>query len=165
MTSNQSKTLGKALFLGRFQPFHNGHLKDLLLLAKKFDEVIVVIGSKQESKTADNPYSFRQREKMIELIITEYNLMNVKIVGVDDIGDNEKYVAHVEKQIPKCDVFISGNELTLRLFKQAGYKVKELPRYWELSATDIREKKKKKEKWKHLVPNVVYEYLMELRDP
>ena len=54
----------KALFIGRFQPFHQGHLDAIKQISE--DEIIIGIGSSQYSKTDDNPYSFEERQKMIE---------------------------------------------------------------------------------------------------
>ena len=39
----------------------------------------------------------------------------------DDINDDDRYVAHVESNVPKFDVIYSGNDLVLKLFKEAGY--------------------------------------------
>ena len=53
----------KALFIGRFQPFHNGHLKVVQEILKEFDEVIIGIGSSKYSGTLDNPFSGEERKK------------------------------------------------------------------------------------------------------
>jgi nicotinamide-nucleotide adenylyltransferase len=54
----------KALFIGRFQPFHPGHLDAIKQISEP--EIIIGIGSSQYSKTTDNPYSFAERKTMIE---------------------------------------------------------------------------------------------------
>ena len=46
----------RALFIGRFQPFHNGHLNVIKTLLENHKEVVVVIGSAQEENTAENPF-------------------------------------------------------------------------------------------------------------
>ena len=51
----------KALYIGRFQPFHKGHLKILQKLAKKYDEIIIGIGSSQYSNTLENPFTSEER--------------------------------------------------------------------------------------------------------
>jgi len=53
-----------ALFIGRFQPFHSGHLDAIKQISE--EEIIIGIGSSQYSKTEENPYSFEERKKMIK---------------------------------------------------------------------------------------------------
>ena len=55
-----------ALFVTRAQPFHIGHLKVIKWILKKYDKIVIVIGSSQESKTEKNPFTFEQRKRMIE---------------------------------------------------------------------------------------------------
>ncbi|MEM2571402.1 MAG: adenylyltransferase/cytidyltransferase family protein, partial [Thermoproteota archaeon] len=45
----------RALFIGRFQPFHKGHLYSVKHILKEFDEVVVTIAAAQYSYTIDNP--------------------------------------------------------------------------------------------------------------
>jgi cytidyltransferase-like protein len=40
-----------AIFVGRFQPFHKGHLKAIRWILKREKEIFIVIGSSQESFT------------------------------------------------------------------------------------------------------------------
>ena len=40
--------MSRALFIGRFQPFHNAHLADIKKILKENDEVLIAIGSSQE---------------------------------------------------------------------------------------------------------------------
>jgi nicotinamide-nucleotide adenylyltransferase len=51
----------KALFIGRFQPLHLGHLDALKQISK--EEIIIGIGSSQYSGTKENPYNFEQEKK------------------------------------------------------------------------------------------------------
>jgi len=45
----------RGLFVGRFQPFHKGHLKAMKDILEKVDELVIVVGSSQYSHTMDNP--------------------------------------------------------------------------------------------------------------
>ena len=54
-----------AVFIGRFQPFHLGHLdvvKHGLRIAKR---VIIVLGSSDAAPTTKNPFSVEERQKLI----------------------------------------------------------------------------------------------------
>ena len=56
----------KALFIGRFQPFHIGHLKVILEASKKYKKIIIGIGSSQYCNTIDNPFTYEERKLMID---------------------------------------------------------------------------------------------------
>ena len=56
----------KSLFIGRFQPFHNGHLKVIKHLSTTYEEIIIGIGSSQYHNESENPFTADERKKMIE---------------------------------------------------------------------------------------------------
>ena len=60
-------TKKKILFIGRFQPFHKGHLGTLEKIAKVEDvgEIVIGIGSSDQSFTSYNPFTVEEREEMI----------------------------------------------------------------------------------------------------
>ena len=81
----------KALVIGRFQPFHKGHLELLLHISKDFEKIIIGIGSSQYSNTKQNPFSGEERKKMIELALKEW-ISNYETIYIPDIHDSEKWV-------------------------------------------------------------------------
>ena len=56
----------KGLFVGRFQPFHLGHLKVIEWILERCEKVTVVIGSSLEFSTQRNPFTYEERREMIE---------------------------------------------------------------------------------------------------
>jgi cytidyltransferase-like protein len=52
-----------ALFIGRFQPFHKGHLYSLEKCLEIAESVIVGVGSSQDSGTENNPWSYDVRKE------------------------------------------------------------------------------------------------------
>jgi bifunctional NMN adenylyltransferase/nudix hydrolase len=54
-----------AVFIGRFQPFHNGHKHVIDTAFKTCNDVIVIVGSSNEPRTARNPFTFEERKAMI----------------------------------------------------------------------------------------------------
>jgi nicotinamide-nucleotide adenylyltransferase len=87
--------MGKGIVLGRFQPFHNGHEHLVLEALKQFQEVTIAVGSSQEEWTTDNPFSFKERQSMIEAWVTEKSLSErITIVGIEDINDPPNWVEH-----------------------------------------------------------------------
>lgn len=54
------------VFIGRFQPFHNGHKHVIETALKEFDSVVVMIGSANQPRSARNPFTFEERSQMIK---------------------------------------------------------------------------------------------------
>jgi nicotinamide-nucleotide adenylyltransferase len=136
-----------ALFIGRFQPFHSGHLDAIKQIKENPSvssgqvEIIIGIGSSQYSKTKDNPYSFEERKKMIEKALNGLSI-NYKIVAVPDIHDAKNWVAHVKNIVGNFDVVYTGNNLVKRLFEEKKYKTKSLKINIPISGTELRKKMK-----------------------
>ncbi len=53
------------VFIGRFQPFHNSHYEVIRTALEKSRNVLVLIGSVNQSRSPKNPFTFREREVMI----------------------------------------------------------------------------------------------------
>jgi nicotinamide-nucleotide adenylyltransferase len=154
----------KALFIGRFQPFHNGHLKIIYNLIEKYNEIIIGVGSSQYGYTLENPFTFKERKLMIEETFGEMNFKNYKIIELPDIHNYPKWVDHVIGIVPDFDVIISNNPLTKRLFSEKSYKVEETPLFnrKEYSGKEIRKKIVYNERWKKLLPEPVKNIIIKI---
>jgi bifunctional NMN adenylyltransferase/nudix hydrolase len=65
------KAYDSAVLIGRFQPFHAGHLALFRRACQLSDRVIVVIGSHEASLGLRNPWSSGERREIIDLSIGE----------------------------------------------------------------------------------------------
>ena len=79
-----------AIFVGRFQPLHKGHIHAIKQALKDYDEVIIGIGSSQESGTLRNPYSYEERVRMIK-----EKFPRIKVIPIPDVNDDEKWVKQI----------------------------------------------------------------------
>ncbi len=145
------------LLLGRFQPFHNGHLFALRLILNENDRAVVVIGSAQASHDAENPFSAGERYEMIRASLTEKELAHTAIIPIEDINRYPLWVAHVESRCPTFDLVYSRNCLTAALFKQAGYEVVEHDYHQrsQCSGTELRAMMSAGKAWERNVPKGV----------
>jgi len=55
-----------AVVIGRFQPFHRGHLSIIFTAQAKAEKVLVLVGSTDSARTPKNPFTFEERKMMIE---------------------------------------------------------------------------------------------------
>lgn len=140
-----------ALFLGRFQPFHLGHLSVIEEISKDplIDKIIIAVGSAQYFDTEDNPYHFASRKRMI--IESLAIKIPYQIIGIDDINKNG-WVEYVLKSIPKFDVLYTGNKIMAEKFREKGIKVVDVIKRIDISATDIRVKIRINGDWQKFVP-------------
>ena len=156
----------RGLFVGRFQPFHKGHLEAIKDVLKEVDELGVVIGSAQYSHRKDNPFTAGERVTMIRKALEEAEIPAARwwIVPVPDVHVHMVWVAEVVGYVPKFDVVYSNDPLTKRLFLEAGFKVKSFPLHKRevYSATEIRERILNGKDWKPLVPKSVVNIIEEI---
>ncbi len=79
----------RGLYIGRFQPFHKGHLYSLKWCSDKVDELIIAVGSSDKSFELRNPFTAGERIEIIrENITTEIKEKRDKIIliPVPDVG-------------------------------------------------------------------------------
>ncbi len=133
------KTVSKtALFIGRFQPFHQGHLDALKQILNECDEVIVAIGSSQYSNTAENPFSFGERKRIIDTVLRAEGITSYRIAKVDDIHDDAQWVDHLKRLVGDFQAVYTGNETVACLFAEKGYSVKKQRFTIPISAVEER---------------------------
>ena len=146
-----------SMIIGRFQPFHNGHLEVIRKISKASDNMTIGIGSAQYSHTVNNPFTAGERYLMISDTLKDAGIDNAYIVPMEDLNRYSVWVSHVLSMSPPFSVVYSNNTLTRRLFLEAGYNVKDSPIYnrSEYSGTEVRRRMLFDEDWRSLVPKAV----------
>jgi len=156
----------RGIYIGRFQPFHKGHLYAVKEVLNEVNELIIGIGSAQESHTIENPFTAGERMLMIRNALIEegIDLCKIYIVPIPDIAMNHVWVRYVSMLVPHFEIAFSNNPLVMRLFKEAGYKVKPIPLYdrTKFSGKKIRELMLKGGNWEELVPQSVAKIIKEI---
>ncbi|WP_457554360.1 nicotinamide-nucleotide adenylyltransferase [Candidatus Pyrohabitans sp.] len=156
----------RGLLIGRFQPFHLGHVYVIKEIAKEVDEIIIGIGSAQKSHSLENPFTAGERLMMISRSLYENGIdKNYYIIPINDIDNNSLWVSHVRSLTPPFDKVYSGNPLVKRLFKEAGKAVATPPLFnrREYSGTEIRRRMLRGEPWEELVPRAVVKVIEEVK--
>lgn len=146
----------RALLLGRFQPFHNGHLNVIKDISKNY-QVIIAMGSAQVSHKIKNPFTAGERYQMIFESLKVESISNYYLIPIQDINRYPLWVSHVESLTPNFDVVFTRNPLTKLLFSEKNYKVKEQIQYdrEKYSGKEVRRRMIANENWQELVPKAV----------
>ncbi len=158
--------VNRGLYVGRFQPFHLGHLEAIKSVLENIPELVIVIGSAQYSHNAVNPFTAGERLVMIRRALQEAEIDYSRfwIVPVPDVHLHMLWVSALEGYTPRFNLVYSNEPLTRRLFIEAGYKVKSI-RFFErklYSSTLIREKMLKDDSWASLVPKAIANFIGEI---
>lgn len=156
----------RGLFIGRFQPFHYGHLYALKWILDREDEVIVAVGSAQYSHSFRNPFTLGERIEMIAGVLKDQGLWDRTIVcGVPDTdGRHALWVQLVVLCCPRFSRVYTNEPLSRLLFEEAGYPVSGVPFFdrERFEGTRIRIAMAEGREWRDLVPPPVVEVIEEI---
>lgn len=162
-----TRPLNRGVFVGRFQPFHLGHLNAVSAALESVEELVIVVGSAEYSHSEKNPFTAGERIEMIRAALNEGNIDPTRymIVPVRDVHIHATWVPFIASQVPSFDLVFTNESLTSRLFKERGYIVKPIPFFdrHRYSATEIRERILKGKDWKSLVPRSVARLLVDFK--
>jgi len=142
------------LLIGRFQPFHLGHLDAVLFGLARTENLFICIGSSNKSNERKNPFSAEERREMILTSIEPSIADRIKIFDVPDVGDHEKWTFEIDKTVPKYDIVFTNDEFTRTLFEKREINVISviLKDREKFSGTNIRNLIAYDRNWRDLVP-------------
>jgi len=154
------------VLVGRFQPFHNGHLEAVRYALKKVDYLYIVIGSSQKSHERDNPFTAGERITIIKAALDHNRVRPEKWMAIP-LGDTLSHAlwpSILKATVPPFDVVFTNDGLTTRLLKEQGTKVEAVPyfRRSSYSATNVRNRILEEKDWERLVPDPVATLVKEL---
>ncbi|SDQ37593.1 nicotinamide-nucleotide adenylyltransferase [Natronobacterium texcoconense] len=153
----------RGFYIGRFQPFHDGHYNMVERIADEVDELILGIGSADDSHTVRNPFTAGERIMMITKSLVDSDLVTYA-VPIEDLERNSVWVSHVQSMSPDFDVAYSNNPLVIQLFREAGIEVRQSPMFNRevLEGSEVRERMINDGDWESLVPAPVVEVVEEI---
>lgn len=153
----------RGLLIGRFQPFHRGHLAVVKTIRSERPEasLLIGIGSAEESFTWKNPFTASERFEMVRRALEEAGTDRVEVVPVADIRRHALWVRYLEGLLPPFDRVYTNNPLTCLLFERAGYDVESpsLVDRRRFEGIHVRELLASGRGWRPLVPPAVARYL------
>ena len=142
------------LLIGRFQPFHLGHLDAVLFGLSRTENLFVGIGSSNKSNERRNPFSAEERTEMIISSIESSMIDRLKIFDIPDVDNHEKWTFEIDKIVPKYDIIFTNDEFTKTLFEKREMNVVPvvLKDREKFSGTNIRNLITEDKNWRDLVP-------------
>lgn len=153
-----------ALYVGRFQPIHWGHVKVIQSMIKDGYNPIIVVGSSQEVKSEKNPLDITTRIELLTDLMAYIKPNKFHIIPLSDISVDADWVPYVLNNVKFITghtptVFYGGDEVALSLFKEAGMVSKKIDRVaLEISATMVRDYIKKEDcQWKVYIPSPIHD--------
>lgn len=171
------KRYNYAVFIGRFQPLHIGHVQVIENALNIADKIIIVIGSANQPRTPKNPWTAQERAGMI--LMGGFELGRIKIVKISDQSNNQKWTSVVQEAVSQATLMDGWKDTTsIALIghdkDESSFYLKMFPQ-WDLidhdlnevvSATDLRElyfEGKNLKFLRTLVPEPVYSMLERFR--
>ncbi|MBI5152255.1 nicotinamide-nucleotide adenylyltransferase [Candidatus Peregrinibacteria bacterium] len=147
-----------ALYIGRFQPPHLGHIDAIKQILRKEKFLIIGIGSAQYFGTQNNPFTGSQRYSMLTAALQEAKIPQSKytIIPIPNIEDYAGWPNYVDSLLPPYGLVYTGSAIVKKLYENQGkHKIKPIKFRKKISGTLVREKIMKKENWETLVPKSV----------
>lgn len=100
-----------SVFIGRFQPFHNGHLSVLRRALATTDTVLILVGSADQPRDYFNPFSFDERKAMIESCLPDGARERVLVLPLLDwTYNNAQWVTEVQVAVKEALDFFELDE-------------------------------------------------------
>ena len=152
------------LLIGRFQPFHKGHLAAVNFGLSQVENLWIGIGSSNKQNEKRNPFSADERKKMILSSLDKSVLNRIQIFYIPDVNDHAKWTYHVDSIVPKYDVVFSNDDFTTTLYQKREIKVVPVPLLQRemISGTNIREMIATGKNWMELVPEGTRNVLLQI---
>jgi bifunctional NMN adenylyltransferase/nudix hydrolase len=99
MTASISRPHDLAVLIGRFQPFHNGHLSLLTQALDLAPRVVVVLGSAFGARSPKVPFDWQECARMVQGAVPESERARILSVPVRDYFDEARWVAAVRSAV------------------------------------------------------------------
>ena len=169
--SNSPRKIG--LFVGRFQPFHKGHLDIVKKILEENDHIILAIGSAEKNYVPENPLTAGERYHLIDETLRAEKIPceNYSIIPIRNINNYALWVDHMNLYLPPYDTIDTGSQIVKACYEgsQSNKQLIQIKRVLPISATKIREaitnSTDTNSEWEALVPPHTAKLLKEMKIP
>jgi bifunctional NMN adenylyltransferase/nudix hydrolase len=134
------------IFIGRFQPVHEGHVHAIGLAASQVQKLYILVGSANQCRSIRNPWTFQERKQMLALKLHSQRITNYEILPLNDHRySNTQWMSEVRATIEHYGMgspilfghMKEGNDY-LKWFPEL--KFKSIEAQYSINATQVRER-------------------------
>jgi bifunctional NMN adenylyltransferase/nudix hydrolase len=134
------------IFIGRFQPIHQGHIHALGIAASQVDKLYIFVGSANQCRSIRNPWTYQERVNMIRSKLWAHRISNFEIVPLNDykysdtqwMSDVRSTIEHYEIESPILFGHLKDGNDYLKWFPELRFKSIEAE--YKINATAIRKR-------------------------
>jgi len=149
--------------MGRFQPFHLGHLDLAKQILAECDELIIAITSSQFNYLEKDPFTAGERIEMIHnsLKDSDIDMSRCFVLAIENQFNIATWASYLKATLPHFDRVYSGNDYVAMLLADSEINVAS-PKFLNrllYNATKIRTMMVSGENWENFVPKSVVEFL------
>lgn len=91
-----------ALYIGRFEPPHAGHMALLQRALDSAPQAIVVMGSAWQVRSPKNPFTWPEREAMLRAALSANDNARLQVLAVRDYYNEAVWVQAVRRAVAQC---------------------------------------------------------------
>lgn len=96
------KTFDLLVFIGRFQPVHNGHLAVVREALSQSSRLVMLCGSARKPRTTRDPWTVDEIEKMVRASVSPEEASRIDVIPVvDELYNEERWVCSVQSEVRK----------------------------------------------------------------
>ncbi|NMM77339.1 cytidyltransferase [Acidovorax sp. SRB_14] len=88
-----------AIYIGRFEPVHSGHLALLQRALASARQAIVVVGSAWQVRSPKNPFTWQERAEMLRNALPEADRARLQVLPVRDYYNEALWVRAVQRGV------------------------------------------------------------------
>lgn len=156
----------RGLMMGRFQPFHLGHLDLVQQILKECDEVIILVTSAQFNYLEKDPFTAGERIEMIHnsLKDSSVDLSRCIILSLENQFNIATWGSYLGSMLPHFEKVYSGNDYVKMLLEDSNIDVIK-PTFLDrdaYNATKIRSMIISGENWEKFVPLAVSTFIKKI---
>jgi bifunctional NMN adenylyltransferase/nudix hydrolase len=101
------------IYIGRFQPFHHGHLRSIEFALTKVDKLIIILGSHCIAMNIRNPWSTAERIELIEQCLSAEQQSRIIFLSIRDwLYSDHLWLTEIQQQVAE----ISGESKSIAIF-------------------------------------------------
>jgi bifunctional NMN adenylyltransferase/nudix hydrolase len=134
------------IFIGRFQPVHQGHIHALGVAASQVDKLYILVGSANTCRSIKNPWTFQERSNMIRAKMHANRIQNFEIIPLNDyrysdtqwMSDVRATIEHYDMGSPILFGHMKDGNNYLKWFPEL--KFKDIESQYSINATQVRQR-------------------------